>query len=232
MTIPGSSKPLSDRLSKRLLAYAAVAGAGSLACAAGAEAEIVYTPTHADIHGNYYIDLNHDGINDFHIESSYLSGIGDLEVLPVIPINKVAAVHQGCLGFYGAAPLALGAVIGSGMKFENNAKCMAQMNSWQSIGPWVGVQDRYLGFKFYIDGEAHYGWARLTFDSFFCFGCIARIFGYAYETVPGKAIIAGDEGTPEEASATPPMLGALALGAPGLSIWRRQEESEAAALAE
>jgi hypothetical protein len=61
--------------------------------------------------------------------------------------------------------------------------------------------------------------------------------GYAYETIPGKGIIAGKTKGPDDAEPTASdmhtteqaMLGALALGAPGLSIWRR-EQSVAEAL--
>jgi len=44
------------------------------------------------------------------------------------------------------------------------------------------------------------------------------------KTIAGKAIIAGDEGHTRNASAEPLTLGALALGAPGLNLWRRDEE--------
>jgi hypothetical protein len=60
----------------------------------------------------------------------------------------------------------------------------------------------------------------------------ATVTGYAYETIPGKAIVAGATKGPDDAEPTaalsshtpePVTLGALALGAPGLSIWRRTE---------
>ena len=58
------------------------------------------------------------------------------------------------------------------------------------------------------------------------------VTGYAYETVPGKAIIAGATNGASEAEPTASLntpapeaatLGMLAVGAPGLSIWRREE---------
>ena len=63
----------------------------------------------------------------------------------------------------------------------------------------------------------------------------ATVTGYAYETITGKEIIAGrtkgpDDTSIEESDATvimpttePATLGALAIGAPGLTIWRRKE---------
>jgi hypothetical protein len=220
-------KNLAPQLTKRLLAYAtgaAVAGAGIAASASLAEAEVVYTPTHKYIDQDYYVDLNHDGVNDFHIHSYYLSGYAFLQVLPVIPINKIAAVHKGCLSGYGAAPLPKGELVGPGLIFRANATCMAEKDlSSQSIGPWLGAQDRYLGLEFYIDGQEHYGWARMSVDFPFAFDTTGRILGYAYETIPGKPIIAGDEGNTADASVKPNTLGALALGSIGLNLRRRED---------
>lgn len=219
------AKPLNHRLTNLLLAYAAVAGAGIAASASHAGAEVIYTPTRNDIHGHFPIDLNHDGLNDFHIDSYYLSLTGYLEVIPVIPINKIAKSHgQGCFLGSSAAALPQGAVIGPGRSFNARATCMAVYNSlW--YGAWVGQTDRYLGLEFSIDGQIHYGWARLTMNSFFCPGCVGRIFGYAYETIPGKPIIAGDQGKTPKAPA-PATLGALALGTSTLDSWRIEREKK------
>jgi hypothetical protein len=55
----------------------------------------------------------------------------------------------------------------------------------------VNVSNRYLGLKFKIDGKTHYGWARLTVQLPGNFLVKATLTGYAYETVAGKAIRAG-----------------------------------------
>jgi hypothetical protein len=96
---------------------------------------------------------------------------------------------------------------------------------------------RYLGLRFRINGRFHYGWARFNV-SFPHQTLRAVLTGYAYETIAGKAIVSGQtQGTedstieqPDAALSTPipdtpqlAMLGALALGAPGLSIWRRED---------
>jgi hypothetical protein len=67
---------LSKSLHERLNAYALVAstaGVGMLTLVQPAEAKIVYTPAHVQITpANWvYIDLNHDGINDFVLENRY-----------------------------------------------------------------------------------------------------------------------------------------------------------------
>jgi hypothetical protein len=88
-------------------------------------------------------------------------------------------------------------------------------------GPWLnggkGVKNRYLGIRFQIKGQVHYGWARMTVTttqrSF-----TATLTGYAYETIPGKPIIAGQ--TKEKDEAQGPTLGALAAGVNGLHTWK------------
>jgi len=126
---------------------------------------------------------------------------------------------------------------------------MARMHwfdgSYSVRGDWAnggkGAVERFLGFRFKINGEDHYGWARLNVvisDSYP--GLTATLTGYAYETIPGKAIIAGSTEGPDDdgpdnddiqepntsltaPTPQPATLGMLALGAPALSIWRREE---------
>jgi hypothetical protein len=106
--------------------------------------------------------------------------------------------------------------------------------------PWANVSDRYLGLKFKINGEYHYGWARLTVK--FHGGppkdrtWEAHLTGYAYETVAGKSIMAGqtkdntDDGNVSDASVQSrreairfASLGKLALGSNGMPFWRRED---------
>jgi hypothetical protein len=94
-----------------------------------------------------------------------------------------------------------------------------------SRGPWRDAHDLYLGLKFFIHGEAHFGWARLSYHT----GTMS-LTGYAYETVANKPITAGAE-SGDDALATPPAdfnrhppasLGHLAQGAAALTAWRRE----------
>jgi hypothetical protein len=100
--------------------------------------------------------------------------------------------------------------------------------------PWRGGTPAkpYLGVKFLDkEGALHYGWVRVTNNFVF-----ATITGYAYETIPNKPILAGainetgDEASLLEPSnlpskdVQPASLGYLALGAVGLSAWRREDD--------
>jgi hypothetical protein len=97
-------------------------------------------------------------------------------------------------------------------------------------GRWVNIQNHYLGLKFQINGETHFGWARLSVhvnsDNL-----KAYLTGYAYETVPGNAIVAGQTtGAAENAvldlksddAPQLPALGMLALGVQGLPRSKRR----------
>ena len=79
------------------------------------------------------------------------------------------------------------------------------------IGQWLNVTNRYLGLKFKIDGKFHYGWARVSVQLPGSFLIDTTLTGYAYETVPGKAIEAGQTAGQTDKSSMG--LGRLALGA-------------------
>jgi hypothetical protein len=107
-------------------------------------------------------------------------------------------------------------------------------------GAWAnggkGVKNRYLGFKFKINGQFHYGWARLSVTTPSHSPYTATLTGYAYETTPNKGIVAGQESGPAEvgdningtsptSSFRPASLGLLGLGAAGLIFWKKKEDS-------
>jgi hypothetical protein len=223
--MPTTQKQLAAQLTKRLLAYSGVAGA---VAAVPAAAEVIYTPVHRNVELNYHLDLNNDGITDFLIHSSQLSSFGKLQVVPEVTGNRIAAVHAHCyFSTMAAAALASGAQINPDTPQLAQANCMAGEVEDSLNGPWLGEKNHYLGFSFVISGQKHFGWARLSMNNIGCYGCMATITGYAYETIPGKPIIAGDEGNSTETSTQPASLGALALGAPAFSFWRNQEAENA-----
>jgi hypothetical protein len=106
----------------------------------------------------------------------------------------------------------------------------------RGYGPWAAATKRYLGLKFVIQGQIHFGWARLNVKAQ-AGGVVAVLTGYAYETIPNKPIITGKTKGPDDsnietpnASLTAPAseltLGMLALGSTALSIWRREDVAD------
>jgi hypothetical protein len=245
---------LSDSVRRQLNMYAlaaSAAGVGTLALAQPADAKIVYTPTDKKITPNHAIplDLTHDGIADFTLKDIHLTSspygfdkTGILSVIPARDANKA----EGFFAFNRpyASALAAGVTIGANGKFASGRRVMATVFSdtgaphrgtaFQCDGPWGNAVNSYLGLEFLIEGKVHFGWARLSVT---CRNTDveAALTGYAYETIPGEAIIAGATKGPEDVEPTdakrhapePATLGALALGAPGLAIWRREESAAA-----
>jgi hypothetical protein len=143
-----------------------------------------------------------------------------------------------------AAPVFWGVVVGGERKLDTTALAMDSINAFQtifgfystmSVGLWGKgnpIAGNYLGLKFTVGGEVHYGWARIVVHAD-GLTIKATLTGYAYETVPNRGIITGfTQGTldgtakmnsPALDQATAPdsaSLGRLAQGATGLSAWR------------
>ena len=110
------------------------------------------------------------------------------------------------------------------------------------LGNWFNVKNRYLGLRFQINGKTHYGWARVNVEVNEKHQLTATVTGYAYETIPNKAILAGQTGSDDALAPVPTKpqqsdpqnstlkearpqwtsLGALALGARGVPDRRNQ----------
>jgi hypothetical protein len=251
---PRKTASLSESVHQQLSMYALAAVVISLLVSPKpSEARIVYTPTHVNINSPYSLDLNHDGITDFtlgQIHSRKFSGCFGYDVSDELAdgVAKGNGVVASPYGF--AAALNRGVEIGAGQRFTPYAPEMVYVaQNWTHVllchivqilvGPWANVSNLYLGLEFQINGKIHYGWARLSVQVGYVY-INATLTGYAYETIAGKSIIAGQTTGPEDeweeddfgpgASLTSPIpdvpqtatLGALAMGAPGLSIWRRR----------
>ena len=103
------------------------------------------------------------------------------------------------------------------------APCISQTGGCVSgtAGQWLYTRDRYLGLRFLINGQAHYGWARVVVNRPATGNVIlATLTGYAYETVPDKPIITGATDGPDVVTVEPVTLGRLAQGSEAITTWR------------
>jgi hypothetical protein len=238
---------LSEVIEYRLKSYsiaAAAAGVSLLALAQPADAEVVITRKTIEVgSGPISIDINGDGVADFQFKVTSFSGyhVGLWRSAWVQPLAGGGVVGEP--GYHlqtsYASALVRGAEIGPAVHFASrggtliegkfSADCTTLTCGSGSglFGNWGNVSNRYLGVKFPIDGETHYGWVRLTVS-----GPAVQINGYAYETIPDKPIVARvppkDPSTDSETeqnsrNISPPFLGMLALGAHGLALWRHEE---------
>jgi hypothetical protein len=251
-----ANKPAIETINQRLTLYsfaAAAAGVGVLALAQPAEGSIVVTQADVTVGVGTpaFIDLNGDGKTDF--EFSIARGGYDhsfYNTLNVIPLTGGRPVGgaRGQIGPYGSA-LVAGAKIGPSAHFSSSVArgqvmlertngFVSGSSQYTAYGPW-GVKGtygsyRYLGVKFLINGQTHYGWIKLLVSR--SPGFQGFIQEFAYETTANKSLTAGqtqastlDSSTAVEQNKLGPVgpsLGMLAAGVDGLPLWREQETHE------
>jgi hypothetical protein len=196
-------KNLQSRLSRYTAAATAVVGAVT-----GANAQIVYTDvnpdeTHDPVNNGAtefgLLDLNNDQILDFYVVSK------DTTTPTPTAIKYTMVAPYGALG---------NAVAGDVPSGYNYAFAMTSGTSIDAATSWIipassgalsmalnvdgafpypsywanGVTDKYLGLKFFLGADAHYGWARLDVTAD---GDVFTIKDYAYNATAGGAILAG-----------------------------------------
>ncbi len=235
------TRKLSSQYQQQLNSYAiaaAATGVSVFSLAGSSEAKIVYTPTHRviDDRSGYAVHLTGNKNIDLTIKNKYIHQCNTYTCYTweSLAVNMPGS-NKVVYNVFGAVAMKPGMRIGPGNAFAGGHQTMAFGNN-SFRGSWINVKNRYLGVKFKIEGRYHYGWARLTVTVARPIAIKATLTGYAYETIPNKAITAGqtkgsdDTTISDETSASlivpspeHATLAALALGAPGLSVWRREE---------
>ena len=194
-------KTTPQKLSKRLLQYGALSFA--IAGVTDTNGQVKYidiNPDHDQSLGNYLLNVNSEGsvsdvIDDFEIR---IVSSSDLRITPLNNVNNevLGNPYSSSSSFY-VFPYALsnGAPISSspptGSWFNNSFSVGVQDLNYSSCarGNWCSVTDKYLGLRFDIGGNIHYGWARLDVGTS---GSAWVIKDYAYEQTQDVAINAGD----------------------------------------
>ncbi|HVI10086.1 MAG TPA: hypothetical protein VND65_17490, partial [Candidatus Binatia bacterium] len=180
------------------------------------------------------LDINNDGMADFTFTMSstaHFSSIGYttrarflFKAAGAQAGNSAVKGHQGET----AAAIAKGQTIGPQDQFASGAylsfnKFRISTGQGQQFGSWQSVEYAFVGLKFMLNGQVHYGWARIKFPTPYAIS-FPSIYGYAYESQPNTPIVAGQtSGTYSEANAdspSPATLGMLAGGARVMNQWR------------
>jgi hypothetical protein len=177
----------------------------SMASNTRSEAKIIYTAvTKTPVNGHIKVDVNHDGIKDFDIQAAVAAvycgtGSGGIHaVVTVLPATGDAVVAN--LG--NATALDTGVRVGPALTFYKYQALMT--NSLLSrgcgsyrTGNWcIGYayscgRAAYLGLKFLVNGQTHYGWAFVTVNASIFNGLRVTLEGFAYETIAGQGITTG-----------------------------------------
>lgn len=200
---------LSEKLTKRLKAYSLTAGAMA-AGIAGADAQILYTDVEpdavADGVDSVFLDLNADGIDDFKF---YVVNGTLASVFNVYRAFGSARNGNGIVGTFSSSnsyfyPYGVnqGDTINSDLTFQT---ATFQTLGWDyfyytntatavyTYGQirWGGG-DTYLGLRLEVDGNTHYGWARIELANDSVNGGVFILKDYALELTPDLGIPAGD----------------------------------------
>jgi hypothetical protein len=238
MQRPRTPSRISDSLHHQLNMYAIAAGAAGvsvLALMQPADAKIVYTPTHHVIGENekYSLALDHKNANFIIANSRCIGGSAGCTSWSVARLtasqastrwtsgNQVVGPHSSGIGRVSA--LRKGARISKGRSFVRFGYMEREFRQTSTTlwGDWDNVTGRYLGLKFKIGGEFHYGWARLNVRVLKKeLDINTTLTGYAYETIPNKPIIAGKTKGPDVTTAKDVSLGHLARGSSAIPAWR------------
>jgi hypothetical protein len=180
---------------------AIAAGVSTLALNQPAESEVIIKNTNIPIsRDGTSLDLNGDGITDIKFNVFFTQGHYDIFTVLDVQPSPGNAVVQAKLHTGYASDLVRGALIGTNSPFgTSNGKSMLMEEGNCSSGKchvegsWVGNHpNRFVGIKFLINGETHYGWARLTVKFTYRTEVLsATLTEYGYETLANTSLEAG-----------------------------------------
>ena len=183
---------------KKLLKYS-LAAAGVLSAASNVDASVVVTNVNQTIHtGNpgqyikYNIDFNNDATVDMAVVAYYGLGLGPTAIFVSDGPN-----HQASFEGLSTARYFLPSKLSSGLNIATTANFgkKGEFGHYAGgpyysggplnyVGSWQGVNvEGYLGVKFKIGAETHYGWVKLNVSP-----SQATIISYAYETTADMGI--------------------------------------------
>ena len=194
-------KTTSLKLSKQLAKYGALTVA--IAGVADVNGQVSYTDIDPDfsggVGGEYFLDIDNDGTNDFRIyHNGSLSISAAILISPLTASNEVlGSGSSGSVTYAYPFVLNSGDIISSGGSTWNNqgfgTSSFQSLNygSSCSIGNWCGVTDGFIGLRFNIGGNIHYGWARLDVPT--DNNMAWTIKDMAYNEVADQSIVAGQE---------------------------------------
>ncbi|MBE0641085.1 MAG: T9SS type A sorting domain-containing protein [Bacteroidales bacterium] len=164
--------------------------------AAGA---IVYTDlvpdsTYSGANADFLLDLNNDGVDDFNIQFTVGTASRSVRVLPSMG-NEVLGSSGGA--YFYPFVLNLNDPIGGGQTAWNGTINGGYLTlAWLyttggTYGNWFGATNKYMGLRFKIGTDWHYGWVRLDIPTDVS---SMTVKDFAYEAIANTPIAAGATG--------------------------------------
>lgn len=194
---------MNKNLQRRLSAYAATT-AGAVALAGSADAQIIYTDINPDVVVSdtvyYDLDMDGDAVVDFTFGTEgYTTSYGPVNLsLLYVPVAANAVLGSLYSGNY---PLPFAMNNGDSISSTNTSWNAGSVNGglqylsvlapYGSYGNWQGQTDKYVGVRFNIGSNTHYGWVRLSVSAN---ADTIIIKDYAYNSQPNVGLLAGEMG--------------------------------------
>ncbi|MCU0433195.1 MAG: T9SS type A sorting domain-containing protein [Bacteroidia bacterium] len=191
---------MNTNLQHKLKKYSAAVGGMTLASGAGAQ--IVYTDINPDtliIGGTYSINMDNAGnpemIVNCYSSSTNGNGYSSLSIQPP-GANAVRAFQVYAYATPEIIALNAGDTIGAQntdwiqQSAQNGNLYLGYVNvsGNYTIGQWPGLSDKFMGVRFTVNNQPHYGWVRLSLS----IGSDSLLIkDYAYNSQPNQYIIAG-----------------------------------------
>ncbi|HKR06240.1 MAG TPA: T9SS type A sorting domain-containing protein [Bacteroidia bacterium] len=207
---------MTKNLQKQIKAYAGVAGL--LLAADKTNGQVVYVDINPDTvlsaYGintieNFYLDLNGDTANDFRFlaERFIYSGSNSVSFI-VNGLLVINFTNNAVLGECQQPPfcsstgsnwvpkrLNQGDTISPNTWHNASAEGLYSVYSstgwFYALGNWVPLSDNYMGLKFKISGQDHYGWIHIEVTN----KNEMILKGYAYQSQPNIGLRGGDTAT-------------------------------------
>lgn len=237
---PSSLTGLPEGLEKRIASYGAMAIAAAVGGATPANAAIIVFT------GGNTTTLNNGSVTFNMVTGAVGTADAGMDFAlryPLAPVNP-SSTSAGAEALV-TSPAGMGFLVGSGLPLKlagaanigpagafqgvgvlarrfSSYSSSAFIGNWQSLGSALG--QGYLGLKFFIGANAHYGWADITLNP----DLSVTLNSFAYESCADQSIGAGqttggatcDSSVPEPHSAA-----LLAMGAAGLLAYRRRRKA-------
>jgi hypothetical protein len=195
---------------RKLASYSAAAALGAFGAHQAAQGSVIYTNLDPDLQAqsgqNQTININNSGYH----EVSVLTTGTNIQVR-----KSYAGVVLTSSGTYYVKGFNYGDLIGATANAAGGSHIAAKKNGYNFF---VGDQ-KYVGIKFTLAGQTHFGWIGFQVDSTNPLHAIIR--DYAYESDPNTAIAAGVAPVIPE----PGTLALLAAGAGAMALGRRRREA-------
>lgn len=189
----------SSSLTKKLASYSALATTVLVGSQSSQAQNILYTDLDPDAvtftPGEYLLDLNNDGTNDFNFNMKSLSSVYAHQARVIgysnNSIKRDLINHPFTWQGYAYADTVLeGAVIGGSASFYGQ-EILASHYSINNFGNFWNADHQFMGLKLVMGSNTYYGWVRLSLDASLT---QLTIHDYAVNLTANESILAGDTG--------------------------------------